>query len=60
MKKDGERHELEIVPGDDDSKEYVYKLNGEERPYDDKAKEIFDRYIRELDDGFEIRLRDKD
>jgi beta-lactamase regulating signal transducer with metallopeptidase domain len=59
IKKDGERHELEIVPGDD-SRKYIYKLNGEERPYEDEAKKIFGEYIEELEDGFQIKLRDKD
>jgi hypothetical protein len=59
VKKGGDRHQLEIVARDD-SRKYVYKLNGEERPYDDEAKKIFSRYIEETEDGFEIKLRDKD
>jgi beta-lactamase regulating signal transducer with metallopeptidase domain len=59
VKKDADRHELEIVTGDE-SRKYVYKLNGEERPYDDEAKKIFSKYVREVDEGFEIKFRDKD
>ena len=59
VKKNGDRHELKIVTGDD-SRKYVYKLNGEERPYDDEAKKLFGKYVEELEDGFQIKLRDKD
>lgn len=53
VERDGDKHELEITPGDD-KPEYVYKLNGEVRPYGDDAKKIFEKYITKLEDGFEL------
>jgi hypothetical protein len=53
VKKEGDRHELEVVPGDDEP-EYIYKLNGEVRPYDEKAKKIFEKYIEKLEDGYQL------
>jgi len=54
VKRDGDRHLLEIVPGDGDAREYIYKLNGEKRPYDDEAKKIFDKYLEQLEDGYKL------
>jgi hypothetical protein len=57
VKKDGDKHELEIQSGDDDEKAYIYKINGEVRPYDDKAKKIFEPYISVLEDGIELHTK---
>jgi beta-lactamase regulating signal transducer with metallopeptidase domain len=58
VKKDGDKHELEVIPGDD-KPEYVYKLNGAVRPYDDDAKKIFEKYITKLEDGFELHTGER-
>jgi hypothetical protein len=58
IKKDGDKHELEIPPGGNES-DYIYKLNGEKRPYDDNAKKVFEKYIRQLEDGVELHPGEK-
>jgi beta-lactamase regulating signal transducer with metallopeptidase domain len=55
--KDGDKHELETRAGDGDQTEYIYKLNGEVRPYDEKAKKIFDKYMNILEDGIELNVK---
>lgn len=57
VEKDGSEHELEVRTGDRDEKEYIYKLDGRIRPYDEKAKKIFEDYIDILDGGLELRTR---
>ncbi len=57
VKKDGDKHELEVQAGDGDDKEFIYKLNGEVRPYDEKAKKIFEGYISILEDGLELNVK---
>jgi beta-lactamase regulating signal transducer with metallopeptidase domain len=54
VKKGGDSHLLEIVPGKGDSRKYIYKLNGEKRPYDDDAKKIFEKYLEHLEDGYKL------
>jgi beta-lactamase regulating signal transducer with metallopeptidase domain len=58
LKKDGDRHELEITPGDDEPV-YIYKLNGEVKPYSIEAKKIFEKYLEHLEDGFELHVGEK-
>jgi hypothetical protein len=56
VKKDGDKHELEMNAGPGGEKEYIYKLNGEVRPYDDDAKQIFEKYQGILEDGIELHV----
>jgi beta-lactamase regulating signal transducer with metallopeptidase domain len=58
VEKDGDKHELEVLSGDDEP-EYIYKVNGKKRPYDDDAKKIFERYLDRLEDGFSIHPKGK-
>jgi len=56
VKKDGDKHELEMRAGSGGEKEFIYKLNGEVRPYDDDAKNIFEKYQGILEDGIELHV----
>jgi hypothetical protein len=58
VKKGGDRHDLEVIPGDDDP-DYIYKLNGEVKPYSIEAKKIFGKYLEHLEDGFELHIGEK-
>ena len=58
VKRDGDKHELEVLSGDHEP-EYIYKVNGEKRPYDDDAKKIFEKYLDRLEDGFSIHPKGK-
>jgi beta-lactamase regulating signal transducer with metallopeptidase domain len=58
VKKDGDEHELEVTPGDGDP-EYKYKLNGEAKPYGAEQKKIFEKYLRHMEDGFELHTGEK-
>jgi beta-lactamase regulating signal transducer with metallopeptidase domain len=55
--KDGDEHDLEVKVGHGGDMEFIYKLNGESRPYDENARKIFDRYIRLLKDGLELNVK---
>jgi hypothetical protein len=57
VKKDDDKHELKTKPGDGKEREYIYKLNGEVRPYDEKAKKVFEKYMGILDDGIELDFK---
>ncbi|MCK5405798.1 MAG: hypothetical protein KAJ37_00025, partial [Candidatus Krumholzibacteria bacterium] len=58
VKRDGDKHQLEVLSGDDEP-EYIYKINGEKRPYDEDAKKIFEKYLDRLEDGFSIHPKGK-
>jgi len=57
VKKDGNKHELKVPAGEDDETKFVYKLNGEVRPYDDEAKKIFEPYMKILEDGIRLNVK---
>jgi beta-lactamase regulating signal transducer with metallopeptidase domain len=57
VNKDGDKHELETKAGDGEEREYIYKLNGEVRPYDEKAKKVFEKYMSILEDGIELDIK---
>jgi len=54
VKKDGDKHELEVNPKDGRDPEYIYKLNGDVKPYGDEEKKIFEKYLKRLESGFEM------
>jgi beta-lactamase regulating signal transducer with metallopeptidase domain len=57
IEQDGDTHELIVPAGERDEKEFVYKLNGEVRPYDDDASKIFAPYMKILEDGLELNVK---
>jgi beta-lactamase regulating signal transducer with metallopeptidase domain len=59
MKKDGDKHQLEVEPGKRGEREYIYKVNGEKKPYDSEAQKMFKDYLEILDGGLEIPRGEK-
>lgn len=59
VKKNDDEHVLEVIPGKDDSRDYIYRLNGEQRPYGDDEKEIFRKYLRRLERGYELHVGER-
>ncbi len=59
MDKDGDKHQLEVETDKRGEREYIYKVNGEEKPYDSKAKKMFEDYIELLDDGIKLHKGEK-
>ncbi len=57
LTKDGVKHELEMVPGSAGRPDYIYKVDGEIRPYDDEAKKVFEKYIHLLENGIELNVK---
>jgi hypothetical protein len=57
LTKDGVKHELEMVPGSAGRPDYIYKVDGEIRPYDDEAKKVFEKYLHLLEDGIELNVK---
>jgi hypothetical protein len=57
--RDGDVHQLEIRLGKNGKREYLYKKNGEKKPYDHDAKEIFEDYIDEYEDFIGIPKGEK-
>ena len=55
--KDGVKHDLEMVAGSAGRPDYIYKVDGEIRPYDDEAKKVFEKYIHLLEDGIELNVK---
>jgi beta-lactamase regulating signal transducer with metallopeptidase domain len=57
--RDGDTHQLEIRPGNRGERNYTYKVNGEEKPYNGEAKKLFEDYLELLDDGLEVPKGEK-
>ncbi len=57
LTKDDVKHELEMVPGSAGRPDYIYKVDGEIRPYDDEAKKVFEKYLHFLEEGIELNVK---